>query len=231
MATPAHENCLSIPVWLQRSLGTTRTTILSELQREPMTVEQLARILAIAPSAVRTHLALLERDGIIERLTVHRASPGKPAHAYRIAESASVFLSSAYAPVALHLLEALQEKLPSHEISGMLRSAGRRLAFRHCTNSVRLRARVADAAAALTQLGGAARIAEQPGAYVLTSEGCPLAAMTGDHLAACGILEAFVGEIVAAPVRHRCAHGDRARCIFEIASEHAAPDASGHSGE
>ena len=117
--------CRSL-VWLQRSLGTTRTTILSELQREPMTVEQLARILAIAPSAVRTHLALLERDGIIERLTVHRASPGKPAHAYRIAESASVFLSSAYAPVALHLLEALQEKLPSHEISGMLRSAGRR---------------------------------------------------------------------------------------------------------
>jgi predicted ArsR family transcriptional regulator len=222
---------LSIPAWLQRSLGSTRTAILTELQREPRTVEQLARMLAIAPSAVRTHLALLERDGILERLTVHRASPGKPAHAYRIAESAGVFLSSAYAPTALHLLEALQERLPPHEVAGMLRSAGRRLALRHRTSSTRLRARIADAASALTELGGSAQIAEQPGAFVLTSEGCPLAGMTGDHLAACGILEAFVSEIVAAPVRHRCAHGDRARCIFEIARESAAPDASGHSGE
>jgi predicted ArsR family transcriptional regulator len=205
--------------------------MLAELQHEPRTVEQLARMLAIAPTAVRTHLALLERDGIIERYTVHRSTPGKPAHAYRIAESAGVFLSSAYAPAALHLLEALQERLPPHEVSGMLRSAGRRLALRHRTNNARLRARVGDAAAALTELGGAAHVVEQPAAFILTSEGCPLAAMTGEHLAACGILEAFVGEIVAAPVRHRCAHGDRARCIFEIAREHAAPDASGHSGE
>ncbi len=222
---------MSIPLWLQRSLGATRTSILAELQREPRTVEQLARTLAIAPSAVRTHLALLERDGILERLTVHRASPGKPAHAYRIAESAGVFLSSAYAPAALHLLEALQERLPPHEVAGLLRSTGRRLARSHRTTSARLRARISDAATALTELGGAAQVTEQPAAFVLMSEGCPLAAMTGDHLAACGILEAFVSEIVSAPVRHRCAHGDRARCIFEIAREHAAPDASGHSGE
>jgi len=180
---------------------------------------------------VRTHLALLERDGILERLTVHRASPGKPAHAYRIAEAAGVFLSSAYAPAALHLLEALQERLPPHEVTALLGSVGRRLALRHRTTSARLRSRISDAAAALTELGGASQVSEQPATFVLTSEGCPLAAMTGDHLAACGILEAFVSEIVAAPVRHRCAHGDRARCIFEIAREHAAPDASGHSGE
>jgi predicted ArsR family transcriptional regulator len=222
---------VAIPAWLQRSLGATRTTILAQLQTEPRTVDQLARHLAIAPNAVRTHLALLERDGIVERLTVYRSSPGKPAHAYRIADSAAVFLSSAYAPTVLHLLEALQERLPSHEVSGLLRAAGRRLAQRHRTNSARLRSRVDDAAAALTELGGTTTVHEQPNAYVLSSDGCPLVAMTGDHLAACSILESFVGEIAAAPVRHRCAHGDRARCIFEIARAHAAPDASGHSGE
>ena len=228
---PHSSGATSIPRWLRRSLGDSRSTLLTHLRREPRTVDQLARSVGLTKNAVRSHLALLEQDGIVERLTLYRATPGKPAQAYRITPSAAVFLSSAYAPTTQHLLAAVEERLPPHELVALLRAVGRSLAAGHRSSSMRLRARIQDAAAALTEIGGDAAVAERGDVYSVTSEHCPLSALTAAHPAACHALGAFVGEIAGAPARHRCERGEHLRCRFEIAREEMISDASGHPGE
>lgn len=194
-------------------------------------MEQLARSVGLSKNAVRSHLALLEQDGLVERLTLYRATPGKPAQAYRITAAAAISLSSAYAPASLHLLAALQERVSSHETLTLIRIAGRSLAARYRSGAMRLRARLDDAAAALDVLGASAGITERGDLFTVTSEHCPLSALTTAHPAACHVLEAFVGEIAGVPARQRCERGEHLRCRFEVAREETISDASGDPGE
>jgi predicted ArsR family transcriptional regulator len=226
--------CMSLPRWISRSIGDTRAKILDEIHRAPVGVSALAAKFELAPNTVRTHLALLSRDGLIERAPRSKrpSARGKPAYEYRVSTLASGYLSSAYAPVVATLVEALRTRLTSGDIIGVLHSAGRRLAAPFRSMEAERSRRIADAAHALDALGAAAVLVNEPTRYRLTSECCPLAAIAGDHAGGCDVLAAFVSEIVGAPARRRCGHGANGpRCAFEIARAQAAPDASGHTGE
>jgi predicted ArsR family transcriptional regulator len=201
------------------------------LQQRARTVDELARSLALTPNGIRAHLAALEYDGLVERTSVRRAKRGKPAHLYRVTEGAGAMLSSAYPAVAKHFLDAVDERFPSPQVMAALRVAGRRLAQQLPASGATIRVRALAATRSLNELGGAAELSEQGSTLVITSRACPLSVMTGANPTACLTLEAFVGEIVGAPARHRCDHTDRPRCRFEIAREQTAPDASGDPGE
>ena len=220
-----------VPQWIRRSLGPARSALLAQLRVEPHTVEQLARALHLTPSAVRSHLALLEQDGMVDRTPIRRVTRGKPAFAYRLTKNAMVLLSSAYAPAASHLAAALQDRLGAYDAVAVFRAAGRSLAIRHRSGSARVRTRLEDAASAITALGGRAELAERSDAYVISSDHCPLSALTSEHPAACHLLEALVGEIAGVHARQRCAHGAMSRCRFEVQRQETVSDASGDTGE
>jgi predicted ArsR family transcriptional regulator len=221
----------ALPPWIRRALGDARTALVGALRDEPRTVEQLARTLKLSPNAIRSHLALLEQDMLVERLTLRRPGPGKPAFAYRLTTGAAIALSSAYAPAAFHLLGALNERLIPHEVVALLRSAGRAFGARHRSGAMRLRARIDDAADALTLLGGRGTVSEHADAFVVESEHCPLSALTASSASACHLLEAFVAESAGIPARQHCDRGAHPHCRFEIARERADSDASGHIDE
>ena len=115
--------------WWERQIGgPVRGRIIALLRRGASTVEDLAAALGVTDNAVRTHLQLLEREGVI-RPTGSRQGPGagKPAVTYGVAAEAESSLSSAYAPVLATLLETLAERSSPGEMEELLREVGRRL--------------------------------------------------------------------------------------------------------
>ena len=168
---------------------------------------------------------------MVDRTPVRRAVRGKPAFAYRLTKNAMVLLSSAYAPAASHLAAAMHDRLGTHDAVAVFRSAGRSLAIRHRSGAARIRARLQDAASAITELGGRAELAERVDAFVVSSDHCPLSALTSEQPAACHLLEALVGEIAGVHARQRCQHGVMSRCRFEIQRQETVSDASGDTGE
>jgi len=227
----AEESLSLVPQWIRRSLGPSRTALLAELRAEPRSIEHLSRALRLTPSAVRSHLALLQQDGMVERTSIRRAVRGKPAYAYRLTRNAMVLLSSAYAPAAAHLAAAVHDRLGTYDAVAVFRAAGRSLAIRHRSGSARVRARLEDAATAITELGGRAQLVERSDAFIVTSDHCPLSALTSEHPAACHLLEALVGEIAGVHARQRCEHSGMSRCRFEVPRQETVSDASGDTGE
>jgi len=203
--------------WWERQIGgPMRGRIIALLRRGASTVEELAAQLGVTDNAVRTHLQLLEREGVVSA-TGSRQGPGagKPAVTYAIAARAEPSLSSAYAPVLSALLQTLAERSSPTELDELLREVGRRLGSEE-SRSGSLDARVRAAAALLSSLGGELDVERTPDGYVIRGYACPLAAVVRDEPRACHVVEEIVTAVVGVPARERCDRSAGARCRFEI---------------
>ena len=100
--------------WEKQIGGAARGRIIALLRRGTSTVEELAAELGVTDNAVRAHLQLLEREGLL-RASGTRQGPGagKPATTYELSEGSESALSSAYAPVLTALLQILAERMPA----------------------------------------------------------------------------------------------------------------------
>ena len=203
--------------WWERQIGgPMRGRIIALLRRGASTVEELAAELRVTDNAVRTHLQLLEREGVVSA-TGNRRGPGagKPAVTYAVATKAEPSLSTAYAPVLSVLIQTLAERTSPAELDELLREVGRRLGPA-TPKSGSLDARVRAAAALLSSLGSEVDVERTPDGYVLRGYACPLAAVVRDQPNACHTVEEIVGAVVGVPVRERCDRSAGARCRFEI---------------
>src|SRR5436309_7637827 len=113
--------------WNQRFFERTRGRIITLLRRASRTVEELAQALDLTDNAVRSHLATLERDGLVRQRGARRGS-GKPAFVYELTTETEQLFPKAYGPVLRELLHVLNEHMPDDEVEGLLRAVGRRLA-------------------------------------------------------------------------------------------------------
>src|SRR5687767_1988641 len=203
----------------RRFLETTRGRIVGLLRMGAATVEELARSLGLTDNAIRSHLATLERDGLIRQEGVRRSpGAGKPATVYEIHPEAEPLFSRAYAPVLAALLDELATQLPSERSEELMRGVGRRLAGAvGRAPGGDLGARVEAAVALLNSLGGAAQLDQRDGKFVIRGcGGCPLSAATARRPELCRALESLISEYVGAPVEECCDRGERPRCNFEI---------------
>ena len=85
--------------WIETLTGETRAQILHLLRRSRLTITALAGRLGLTDNAVRTHIAVLERDGIVERVDTQRDTGGKPARIYRLTDQGEELFPKAYAVV------------------------------------------------------------------------------------------------------------------------------------
>lgn len=201
----------------KRFFETTRGRIVVLLRRDVKTVEELARALALTDNAVRSHLAMLERDGIVQQNGVRRGQgAGKPATLYALHPDAEPFFSRAYAPMLGALLEELGEQLPAERVDALLRAVGRRVATQAPRTTGDLAARADAAAAALDTLGGIAHVERRDGTLFVRSAGCPLSAAVHRHPELCQAMESLLAEVIGSPARSCCDHGDRPRCCFSL---------------
>jgi predicted ArsR family transcriptional regulator len=205
----------------RRFLETTRGQIVGLLRKGAATVEELAKSLGLTDNAIRSHLATLERDGLIRQDGVRRGpGAGKPATIYEIHPDAEPLFSRAYAPVHGALLDELAEQIPDERRDDLMRAVGRRLAGAVGRPvSGELETRVDAAVALLNSLGGEAQADRREGALVIRGcGGCPLSAATTRRPELCRALESLLSEYVGAPVRECCDRGERPRCHFEIST-------------
>jgi predicted ArsR family transcriptional regulator len=182
------------------------------------TVEELAATLGLTDNAVRNHLAILERDGIVRQRGVRRGKgAGKPAVLYELHPNAEPLFSRAYQPVLAAVLDVLVEELPGDQASAFLDKVGQRIGSAVGGRaSGTLEARVNAAAAALRSLGGEVDVVTDEGLPKLRATGCPLSSTVVRRPETCRAMEAFVAEIVGTPVRECCERGERPRCCFAV---------------
>jgi predicted ArsR family transcriptional regulator len=209
------------PVGSQRFLETTRGRILGLLRCQSHTVEELAQALELTDNAVRAHLATLERDGMVRSAGVRRGpGAGKPSTVYELPPGADVLFSRAYPPMLGALLEEVVAQLPAEQLEALLVATGRRLAEPLLPPGTADRAaRLLAAVEVLNALGGAATLEEGDHGAVIQGCGCPLASAVARRPELCRAFEALLSEVIGAPARQHCHHGDRPSCRFEIAAK------------
>ncbi len=200
--------------WDRRFYESTRGRVVALLRRGNQTVEDLARALNLTDNAVRSHLATLERDGLVRQQGVRRGI-GKPAYGYELTPDAERLFPKPYAPVLRHLLDVLAERLAPAELEEMLRTVGRRLAAGAAPPGD-LRAGAQAAVAVLNELGGLAELDERDGALIIRGYSCPLAAAVPGHPEVCSLAESLLTEVVGSPVRACCDRGEPPRCCFDL---------------
>lgn len=204
----------------RRFLESTRGRIIALLRRGERTVDELASDLGLTDNAVRNHLAVLERDGLIRQEGLRRGpGAGKPAVVYELHPDAAPLLSRAYPPVLSTLLDVLVERVPGAEADALIREVGRRLAATMGGRaSGDLAARVRTAAAILDSLGGDVDVVTGDGAVELRGAGCPLSSVVCHRPEVCHAVETLVAEVVGAPVETCCQHGPKPRCCFRVSA-------------
>lgn len=204
----------------RRVSDSTRGRIVAHLRRGASTVDELARAVGMTDNAVRSHLTVLERDGMVRQEGVRRGSgAGKPAVLYDLDPGAEPLLSRAYPPVLSAVLGVLVEELPPRRADAILRQVGKRLAESAGGQAAGdVRERVDAAARALVELGGDAEVVEDGDGLTIRGYGCPLSVAVACRPEVCVAVETLVSEIAGVPARECCDHGERPRCCFRVDS-------------
>jgi predicted ArsR family transcriptional regulator len=207
-----------MPNWVERFAGETRAQLLGLLRRSRQTITALADSLGLTDNAVRTHVAALERDGMVKQVSTQRDTGGKPARVYALTNEGEELFPKAYALVLGQLVDEIARVEGWDRAAGLLRAVGRRVGSGAAAPSD-LQGRVAVAAAALRGLGGDVEIQRTERGYELQGYGCPLSAVTAEHPQVCALAQALVEEITGQPVIECCDQSERPRCRFRIEDE------------
>lgn len=199
------------------SSALTRGAIVDLLRCGDRTVDELADVLGLTGSALRSQIRALERDGLVRRKGVRRGGgAGKPASVYEVAPRAALVLSKAYMPVLSALIGALDARIDRSRLAALMREVGHRLAKGHPAPPKQLRARADLAARVLNDLGGLASVEERDGRLFVQGCGCPLSAAVAEAPEVCLAVEALLRDVTGGTVRSRCEQGQSPQCCYEV---------------
>ncbi len=204
--------------WVKRLTGETRAKLLHLLRRSHQSITGLADALRLTDNAVRTHIAALERDGIVEHVATQRDTGGKPARVYALTAEGEELFPKAYALVLGGLVEEIAQQDGRERVIELLQAVGQR-ATSGAAATADPEARVAGAAAALRSLGGDLDVQRTERGWHLQGYSCPLSAVTVKHPEVCALAKALVEEISGQPVTECCERGAHPRCAFLIHDE------------
>jgi len=200
----------------ERFLSSTRGRILTLLRRAGRTVEELAQELELTGNAVRAHILVLERDGLVQQHGT-QSGGGKPSYLYRATAKAENLFPKPYPEVLNGLLDVLVQQIGAEQSEVAMREVGRRLATGIPAPQGDLKTRLASAVVVLNELGGLAELEESEGAPAIRGYSCPLAAVVPGHPQVCKLAESLLGALIDAPVKERCDRNEPWHCRFETA--------------
>jgi len=209
--------------WLSRLLAGSRGRLLARLRRAPATINELGDELALSANAVRSHLAALERDGLVAIEQVPRRGVGKPAHQYRLTAEAAALTPKAYDAVLDVVLAAARDKVGPKAYAQILENVASRLAGDRRPARAGFEARLAETRALLARIGAEVTVERNGSRLRLVGTDCPLSALVAAHPELCGVLAGVVARRLGVSVRECC---DRSttlpRCCFEAIVRSAA---------
>ena len=198
-----------------------RQTVIETLsQTGALPVEALARAARLSPLAMRYHLALMAREGLIVQARAEpRGSVGRPQVIYALAERAHERLPKRYHTLAVQLLDELADSLGTKQARALMRRAGRRAAddAPPRRGQAGIVSRLNRAAAFLSERGYMARWEKSDGDLVLSVRNCPYRQVAQEHREVCDMDVAMIGALLDAPPRMtRCIARHDGQCQFVI---------------
>ncbi len=199
----------------ERFFTSTRGQIVALLRRIGHTVDELAQALKLTDNAIRSHLATLERDGLV-RQSGERRSGGKPAYIYELTPEAQQLFPQPYGLVLLYLLDALDESMTAQEREVLLRTVGLRLAAQWRIPGGDAQAHLDRAVEVLNQLGGLAELERGEVISSIRGYSCPFAVIAPNHPEVCQLAETFLTELIGVPVQQRCDNAGAPQCSFIV---------------
>lgn len=188
----------------RKEQGTTRTSIINLLRRQSqMTAGELSDALGIGAVGVRQHLALLERDGLVNVAGVRRGV-GRPSNLYALTESADKLFPKYYDRFAVDVLGYLSETAGESAVNGLLDRRRRDMFARY---EPRLRgksraAQVDELCTILNEHGYMCEYEAQPdGSFLLIEHNCPVDCIARSHPQLCGQEIRLYEDLLGVPLQ------------------------------
>jgi predicted ArsR family transcriptional regulator len=161
----------------RKEQGSTRQSILQLLRHHgQMTATELSQELNIGAVGVRQHLALLERDGLVEVVGLRR-SIGRPSHLYKLTPEAEQCFPKSYDNLALNVLNYIEEQAGEEAVTEALSAHAERL-FRTYATRLEGKSRPEQVAELVNILNEEGHMSEyeqlDDGSFVITTHNCPI---------------------------------------------------------
>jgi predicted ArsR family transcriptional regulator len=220
-------------------LGETRAQVVEALRGTTRTVAQLAGTLGVSDVAVRRHLQVLERDGLVRAETVRRDGPGRPSQSYALTDRARRLFPDRTAELANELLDYLEEAHGRRALLAFLRWRQARQGERYAgaiASGDDLAGRVDRLAGLLTEdgfLSNATAVDVPEGATTLElrQEHCAIADVARDHPELCAYEAAMFQRVLGANVsRRETIAGGANACVCTIKTTPDPGARDGHEG-
>ena len=186
-----------------REQGETRQQILQLLRHHgTLTAAQLSELLGIGTVGVRQHLALLERDGLVQVSGVRRGV-GRPSHLYELTGAAADLFPRRYDRLALDALSFVSGLGGDEALDRLF--DGRR---RHLAEQYRPRLagksrpeQVKELASILNEQGYMCDCSElDDGSFVLTEHNCPIECVAREYHQACAQELTLYEDLIGTPI-------------------------------
>jgi len=203
--------------WNRWFFASTRGQIITLLRRSSGTVDELAQALGLTHTAVRAHLAALERDGLVQQRSERRGG-SKPSSVYDLTPAAEYLFPKAYSQLLDQLLGVLQGKMTPEEIKILLREVGRRMATEWKLPPGNLRVRLDAAVEVLNELGGLMEREKEGEVLCIRGYRCPFAAVVREHPEVCDLAETLLSELMGVPVQEHCDRTGPEPCRFVVSA-------------
>ena len=204
----------------QNFFESTRGQVLGLLRRGIGTVEELSVELKLTDNAVRSHLATLERDGLVERRGMQRGSR-KPHFNYALTAEAEQLFPKAYSTLFNQLLAILKLRIAPEELETILLEVAHSLAAGNLPEeNETVESRAERALATLESMGGAPALKNEDGKLLIRSvTSCPFDITVSQHPEVCRLAETFLSEVTGLKIKEHCQKGEHPKCSFEIVED------------
>jgi predicted ArsR family transcriptional regulator len=197
----------------------TRQRILDIIrERSEMTVRELRAELHVTGTGVRQHIAILEREGLIDHHQ-ERGRVGRPALVYTLTPAGAATYPTRYDALATAILEEEEEQRDEAGLRRFAKRIAQRLATPYASvlRDVSAGERVVTSCQILRDQHMVVDWKREAGGYTLSARTCPYPEVADRTRLACAVDVAFIGELTAMDVElSSCmAEGD-ARCTYAL---------------
>lgn len=196
-------------------LGRTQQDLLSALLYCPagMSIDEIAGHLGVTRTAVRQHLAALEREGLIQRGAT-RPTGRRPEQLHQLSARGRELFPKQYQLLGDLLIGEIAELIGRERLVELLRGLGRKLAAdmeQQAVDEVRI-------AMHMTQIGYEAEVFfRDAGDAEIVAHNCVFHHLANLHPEVCELDLALIGSLADATVEHReCMVRGGAVCRFKL---------------
>jgi predicted ArsR family transcriptional regulator len=209
-------------------LGRTQQDLLNALlhQAGGMSIDELAEHLAVTRTAIRQHLAALERDGLVLRGET-RPTGRRPEQLYRLTDHAREQFPRQYQLLASALIDEVAEIIGPEALATLMRSLGRKLA-RDREQEVVDEVKIVEH---MNQAGYEAEVFfRSSGDAQIVAHNCVFHRLAAAHPVVCELDLALIGTLGGGEVEHtECMVRGGHVCRFKLQPVKSVPEVEPHS--